>query len=307
MARHAHKDIRRGPWTQLEDQQLRDAVHLVQLEAAHQRRDQTWVRISTEIVKTRTPKQCRERWEQNLKPGLRHDPITAEEGDEILRLHNKLGNKWAKIAQHLPGRSDNAVKNWFNGYKNRLERQNRMVRSAHRQYQHERTDMMALQQPLPSLPPTRDSCHYGMRSPLSSPTAISPVSQPDRSPISDSGSHYAATPLPYESRRPALPSLCLLPVPAEGSLYSPPPSASPTEAKFPPVASLFSPNLATGACQGSGYYSTPRTYLPTAPTSPVRPAPMTIPSEPSVLQYREEERRRQERVGRLSITSLLNE
>ncbi|KAK4113793.1 hypothetical protein N656DRAFT_707101, partial [Canariomyces notabilis] len=135
MTRHVHKDIRRGPWTQLEDQQLRDAVRMVQLEAAHQRRDQTWVRISTEIVKTRTPKQCRERWEQNLKPGLRHDPITAEEGAEILRLHKKLGNKWAKIAQHLPGRCDNAVKNWFNGHRNRLERQNRMARSAHRQYQ----------------------------------------------------------------------------------------------------------------------------------------------------------------------------
>ena len=104
---------KRGPWSQHEDRSLLD---LVQTQGAH-----NWVRIS-QFIQTRSPKQCRERYHQNLKPSLCHDPISPEEGEVIERLVSEMGKRWAEIARRLPGRSDNAVKNWWNGGMNRRRR-----------------------------------------------------------------------------------------------------------------------------------------------------------------------------------------
>ncbi|KAL8318493.1 hypothetical protein RB597_005669 [Gaeumannomyces tritici] len=41
-----------------------------------------WVRIA-QFLGTRTPKQCRERYHQTLKPSLNHEPISPEEGAQI--------------------------------------------------------------------------------------------------------------------------------------------------------------------------------------------------------------------------------
>ncbi|KAF1976684.1 trichome differentiation protein GL1 [Bimuria novae-zelandiae CBS 107.79] len=104
---------RRGPWSQQEDRFLCD---LVSRNGPH-----NWVRISQEIS-TRSPKQCRERYHQNLKPSLNHDPISPEEGELIEKLVAEMGKRWAEIARRLKGRSDNAVKNWWNGGQNRRKR-----------------------------------------------------------------------------------------------------------------------------------------------------------------------------------------
>jgi Myb-like DNA-binding protein FlbD len=104
---------RRGPWSQHEDQWL---VNLVARNGPH-----NWVRISNEI-NTRSPKQCRERYHQNLKPTLNHDPITPDEGEMIEKMVAEMGKRWAEIARRLKGRSDNAVKNWWNGGQNRRKR-----------------------------------------------------------------------------------------------------------------------------------------------------------------------------------------
>ncbi|KAM3479319.1 hypothetical protein MY5147_001800 [Beauveria neobassiana] len=107
---------RRGPWSGNEDEFLMQLVN--------QHGPLNWVRISTTLG-TRTPKQCRERFHQNLKPSLNHEPITAEEGVQIERLVGEIGKRWAEIARRLHGRSDNAVKNWWNGSQNRRKRYDR--------------------------------------------------------------------------------------------------------------------------------------------------------------------------------------
>lgn len=72
-----------------------------------------WKYIATKI-KTRTSKQCRERWHHHLNPSVNKGPWTPEEDQIIIEKQKIFGNKWAKIAQFLPGRTDSFVKNRWN-------------------------------------------------------------------------------------------------------------------------------------------------------------------------------------------------
>lgn len=104
---------RLGPWSQAED------AYLVQL--VHTQGPLNWVRIA-QLIGSRSPKQCRERYHQTLKPSLNQEPISHEEGLQIERLVAEMGTRWAEIAHRLDGRGDNAVKNWWNGSLNRRRR-----------------------------------------------------------------------------------------------------------------------------------------------------------------------------------------
>lgn len=58
----------------------------------------------------RTGKQCRTRYTTMLNPNINKKPWTVEEERVIQEAQLKWGNKWAKIAALLPGRSDNSIK-----------------------------------------------------------------------------------------------------------------------------------------------------------------------------------------------------
>ena len=70
----------------------------------------------------RVGKQCRERWHNHLNPDLKKVPWDEEEEKLIVRMRAELGNRWAKIARALPGRSDNDVKNrWYASLRKRVD------------------------------------------------------------------------------------------------------------------------------------------------------------------------------------------
>lgn len=116
------RDTIKGSWSDAEDNELRYLVEIL---------SQNWASISGRMS-GRTAKQCRERWVQNLRPGLNHSPITPAEGDYIMIQVGQIGPKWAEISRRLTEhddsngiRSDNTVKNWYNGNRNREVRTSR--------------------------------------------------------------------------------------------------------------------------------------------------------------------------------------
>ncbi|PXF45609.1 Transcriptional activator Myb [Gracilariopsis chorda] len=81
----------------------------------------TWSRVASQLPR-RTGKQCRERYLNQLRPGIKKDPWTPDEERILHDVHARLGNKWVAIAKHLPGRTDNCVKNHWNSMLRKRQR-----------------------------------------------------------------------------------------------------------------------------------------------------------------------------------------
>lgn len=71
---------------------------------------QHWKLIAQEM-NGRTTRQCRERYQNYLAPGLRCDPWTEDEDHLLEKLVSEHGFKWAALSKFFDHRSDVNVKN----------------------------------------------------------------------------------------------------------------------------------------------------------------------------------------------------
>ncbi|XP_074310626.1 transcription factor GAMYB-like isoform X2 [Silene latifolia] len=106
--------LKKGPWTSAED------AILVEYVTRHG--EGNWNAVQKHSGLSRCGKSCRLRWANHLRPDLKKGAITPEEEDRIIELHAKMGNKWARMALELPGRTDNEIKNYWNTRIKRLQR-----------------------------------------------------------------------------------------------------------------------------------------------------------------------------------------
>ncbi|KAM7276783.1 hypothetical protein ACFE04_018649 [Oxalis oulophora] len=115
MKRSEDQTIRKGPWKVEEDEVLINHVK------KYGPRD--WSSIRSKGLLQRTGKSCRLRWVNKLRPNLKNGcKFSLEEERIVIELQAEYGNKWAKIATYLNGRTDNDVKNFWSSRQKRLAR-----------------------------------------------------------------------------------------------------------------------------------------------------------------------------------------
>ncbi|PWA80451.1 homeodomain-like protein [Artemisia annua] len=100
------KGLKKGAWTSEEDRKLVAYIE----EHGHG----SWRALPLKAGLQRCGKSCRLRWTNYLRPDIKRGKFISQEEQTIIQLHALLGNRWSAIATHLPKRTDNEIKNYWN-------------------------------------------------------------------------------------------------------------------------------------------------------------------------------------------------
>ncbi|GAV72908.1 Myb_DNA-binding domain-containing protein, partial [Cephalotus follicularis] len=220
--------LKKGPWTAAEDAILTAYVK--------RNGEGNWNAVQRNSGLARCGKSCRLRWANHLRPNLKKGSFSPDEEMLIVQLHAKFGNKWARMAAQLPGRTDNEIKNYWNTRIKRRHRQGLPLyppdirpehpQAKHQQIQSHKTTQHQHQHQHLHQPPLPLSPHQH-----SQPTT--PYSSTPATPTTPNSTFSFQTQFPSPTQTQAPPSLS--PTPPSMS-----PLPSPNSSSFP-VLPLFDP------------------------------------------------------------------
>ncbi|CAB9502394.1 Myb-related protein A [Seminavis robusta] len=102
----------RQVWTTTEDLALRRLVEGHNFDDPSMKSH--WQQIAETLKSGRNGKQCRDRYQNHLRPEIKKGKWTHEEEHMIREMHKSFGTKWSCMAKLMKNRTDNDIKNkWY--------------------------------------------------------------------------------------------------------------------------------------------------------------------------------------------------
>lgn len=110
--RKINPEITKSKWTADEDELLLNL---------HKTYGNNWSKIA-KLMRTRGPKQIRDRFINNLDPKIKRGNFSISEDLKILKLKSMYGNRWSLISKHFSDRSPDIIKSrYYSSVKNKKE------------------------------------------------------------------------------------------------------------------------------------------------------------------------------------------